>query len=217
MIPRTLSNFRGLSRTTHPYRLRREIQSLERKARSAPRESRAQLFNHLGDLYIRDGDRDRALSCYGRAIDTHLETGRYNAARALCRKVIIVAPEVVRAHCTLAFLALGEDRIADAEREIGDYVRAARRAGRSDLAARQLRLMANATDDQDIRLALARQLAELGDIRGSNEVFSAVYAERTGLRSAPRENQRERWARMLRIAVTGPPREADTPEPMLAQ
>ncbi len=176
---------------------------------AAPRDARAPLFNRLGDLYLKAADERQAIKAFGMAVDTYLENGHFDPAAALCRRMIALSPNIVRARCTLAFLSLSKGLVADAETEIEGYVRAARKSGTDELAVARLRMMADATDDHEIRLALGTQLADLGDVQGSDAVFGAVYAERNGLRSLPQEDQRERWARLLRTTITGA--DLDTP------
>jgi len=179
-----------------------ELRALERTLSTPGVESKAHLYNRAGDLHARTGDRARALQSYGQAIDHYLETGYFDAAAAMCRKVIDFEPKVVRARCTLAFLSLGKGLVDDAEHEIEEYVRAARAAGQESLAIERLRLMAEATDDHDIRLVLGEHLVDLGDPTTANEIFGAVYAERNALRPPPSgEDKRERLAELLRISV----------------
>lgn len=185
-------------------RLGREIEALEIQALCAPLEAKADLYVRMGDLCLQIGRRDHAVFQYGRGVDSHLKTGHFLSAAALCRKMIKLTPEVVRARCTLAFLALGDGLLADAERQISDYVRAAAQAGTEELAIKRLRLMATATDAHDIRLLLGEYLVSLGDAHAANEVYGAVFAEQNGMVPLPRESQRERWARLLRVSLTGP-------------
>jgi hypothetical protein len=185
-------------------RLSQEIEALEIQALCAPLEGKADIYVRIGDLCLERERRDHAVFHYGRGVDSHLKTGHFLSAAALCRKMIKLTPEVVRARCTLAFLALGDGLIADAERQIADYVRAAAQAGTEELAVKRLRLMASATDEHEIRLLLGEYLVSLGDAQAADEVYGAVFAEQNGLRPSPREDQRERWARLLRVSLTGP-------------
>lgn len=204
MLQRVLSVFRPSRWESHGAALGRQIVTLERRIPSVSGSSLAELFEELGDLCLDAGQQKRALEYFGRGIDAHLDVDHPGAAAVLCRKVIALVPSVVRTRCTLAFLSLEQGRVADAEREIADYLQSARAAGMAELAAVQLRLMANVTDDHEIRRVLARHLAELGDIHGSNEIFSAVYAERNGLQRPLPQDQRARWLRVLRVTITGP-------------
>jgi tetratricopeptide (TPR) repeat protein len=143
---------------------RAEAATLETELQSAPPQRRAQLYNRLGDTHVRAGDRKAALHAFGRAIDGYLEFGFYDAAAALCRKMIDYEPNVIRARCTLAFLSLGKELFADAQREIRQYVEASRRAGQEDFAIRRLHMMVDATDSLETRILLGEILLELGDV-----------------------------------------------------
>lgn len=177
--------------------LDKELKALEQQAEIALPGFDAQFFNRAGDLCVEGQDRDRALTYYGRAIDAYLRAGRYNAASAVCRKLLRISPGSVRARCTLAWLSIGKGLIGDAQWEVDEYVDAAVAAGRGDLARRQLRMMADATYDAELRALLADHLNKLGD-----DAAASV------LEVTPPEDQREEpealWSRVLRAALMGP-------------
>lgn len=179
-----------------------ELAALETEAAAAPPQRRAQLYNRLGDAYARSGNRSGAVAAYGKGIDGYLEYGFYDAAAALCRKLLDFDADVIRARCTLAFLSLGKDLLVDAQSEIRDYVEASRRAGQEEYAVKRLHLMAEATDSVETRLLLGELLLDLGDAEGADAVLGAANAERNQLIGPPLEEQRERWARLLRVAIT---------------
>jgi len=207
-LNRVVSSVRGGSTDAPPSR--EALDTLEKEAASAPPQRRAQLFNRLGDAYVRAGDRSAAVRAYGRGIDGYLEYGFYDAAAALCRKLIDYDAGVIRARCTVAFLSLGKELFDDAEREIRDYVEASRQAGQEDLAIRRLHFMSEATDNLETRTLIGELLLELGDVEGADRVLGSVHAERNELIGPPMEEQRERWARLLRFAITDIPSDASS-------
>ena len=75
--------------------------------------------------------------------------------------------------------------------------------GGEELAIERLRMMATVTDDPEGRLLIGTLLQELGDAEGAETIFGELHAERNGLRARPQRDldQRERWARMLRVAI----------------
>jgi tetratricopeptide (TPR) repeat protein len=204
LLNRVASSVRGGERgeLTAVEKLREDIAAVEKELRSASGQRKPQLWNRLGDLNARGGDRKAALAAYGQAIDGYLENGFFDAAAALCRKVIDVQPEVVRARCTLAFLSLGKEMRGDAHVQIEQYVAASQKAGQEDFAIKRLHLMAGATDSHDTRVMLGEFLMSLGDAEGADRVLGVVNAERNELIGPPVEEQRDRWARLLRTAVT---------------
>lgn len=201
LLNKVVSSVRSGSRAEAPSRA--EIAALEKEAERATPQRRPQLYNRLGDLYARAGDRSAALRAYGRGIDGYLENGFYDAAAALCRRVIEYQPAVVRARCTLAFLLLGKSLMADAHREIRQYVDGARRVGQEELAVKRLHLMAEATENLEVRAMLGELLLELGDAEGADRLLGTVHAARNAPSPGEsQEEQRDRWARLLRIAIT---------------
>jgi tetratricopeptide (TPR) repeat protein len=196
---------RGNQADGSPPDLREEIADLEKEVLKASAQRKSQLWNRLGDLYARGDDRKAALSAYGNAIDGYLDNGFFDAAAALCRKTIDMEPAVIRARCTLAFLSLGKEFREEAHREIEQYVEASRRAGQEELTIKRLHMMAEATDSHETRLMLGEFLLDLGDAEGADRVLGAVHAERNELIGPPLEEQRDRWARLLRMAVTSLP------------
>jgi tetratricopeptide (TPR) repeat protein len=198
MLKRFLSSFRS------PDPRRAEIAELEERLRTAPRDSRAKLYNRLGDLYLHIGDQKKAIAYFGEGIDAYLESGHFDPAAALCRKLIGSEPRVIRARCTLAFLSLGKGFVEEAEREIDDYVRAAVQTGKTAYAVSRLRMMAEATYHEGIRELLAAHLEQLGDDEGARQVRASIERLKAGDGLSAGE-QREKWGHMLRQAITDPP------------
>lgn len=196
--------FRGRGDAEAQARLERELASLEEQIRTASPGYETQFLNRAGNLCVEAGLPKRALSYFGRAIDAYLESGRFSAAEVLCRKVLRIAPEAVRARCTLAWLAIGKGIRTETEEEISDYVKAAQRAGMEGLAARQLVMMAEAAPRAELRERLAEHLLEIGAEDDADRVLGSVYAERNGLRPPPPQDEGKLWAKLLRAALMGP-------------
>jgi predicted Zn-dependent protease len=179
--------------------LDKRLKSLEQQAEIALPGFDAQFFNRAGDLCVEAQERRRALGYYGRAIDAYLRAGRYNAAGAVCRKLLRIAPSAVRARCTLAWLSIGKGLLSDAQWEVDEYVQAAVDAGQGDLALTQIRLMAEATYNPQLRALLADHLHKLGDSDAARAVM-----ESEGLEEDPREEAEALWSRVLRAALMAP-------------
>jgi tetratricopeptide (TPR) repeat protein len=183
---------------THEPDRESQLRALEQQAEVALPGFDAQFFNKAGDLCADDHDRPRALAYYGRAIDAYLLAGRYNAAGAVCRKLLRVSPGSVRARATLAWLSIGKGMLSDAQLEVDEYVEAARAAGRAELARKHLRMMADSTHSLDLRSLLAAHLRRLGD----GEAADRIMEEPPG--GGPPEDPSALWARVLRAALMGP-------------
>ena len=196
--------FRGRGDAEPNQRLDRELQALEEQTRTASSGYETQFLNRAGNLCVEARMPQRALGYFGRAIDAYLESGRFSAAEVLCRKVLRIAPEAVRARCTLAWLAIGKGIRTETEEELSDYVQAAQRAGKEGLAARQLVMMAEAAPRIELRERLAEHLLTLGADEDADRVLGSVFAERNGLRPPPPPDAGKLWAKLLRAALMGP-------------
>src|SRR5262245_6727183 len=95
------------------------LRSMEQRAKQAEYpDQRARILNLAGELCFDAGERERALGFYGRAIDIHVAHNEYSAAVAICQKIVRLTPEVVRARCTLAWMAIARGLIQEAQNRI---------------------------------------------------------------------------------------------------
>jgi tetratricopeptide (TPR) repeat protein len=138
-------------------------------------EQRARLMNLAGDLCIEAGQRERALLYFDACIDLYLMARRFAAASAVCEKLVRLNPEVVRARCTLAWLALARGLDDEAYRNVEEYGDAAVRLERPGIALQQLRAMAEETDSELVLEAIAHALLKLGDPVTADRVFGMTH------------------------------------------
>ncbi|UCC72769.1 MAG: hypothetical protein JSV86_20845 [Gemmatimonadota bacterium] len=142
----------------------------------------ARLLNRAGDLYLVKGDRQGALRRYGEAIDAYLQSGEYDNAMAVCRKIIRVVPEVIRTRRTLAWLCLGKGFLEIAREHIEAYTTASIEADLKPLAVQHLLLMAQYVDRPEFRSFLAEKLIALEDEEAAERVREGKASE--GVRAA---------------------------------
>jgi hypothetical protein len=174
-----------------------ELGRIEDRAEQESQSQRASLFKRAGDLCAEFQGRGRlAVTYYGKAIDSYIRADMTEAAAVLCRRLIKFSPEVVRAHFTLAALALMDERAGDAAGEITAYMYAAGRTRTQRLAIPRLRFMARVTDSPQLRAVLRDALEYLGDKLGAHEV-------ETGQATFSRERRKEE----IRDLVTLDPHE----------
>ena len=184
--------------------LERELQALEAQAKRASPGYETQFLNRAGNLCVEAGQPARALGYFGRAIDAYLESGRFGAAEVNCRKVLQIAPDAVRARCTLAWLSIGRSAQTVPVQEIADYVRAAKKGSQEGLAVKHLVMMAEAAVSPELREILAEHLLDLGEEAEADRLFGEVFAERNGLRAGPSADEGKLWASLLRAALMTP-------------
>lgn len=186
-------------------RLIEQLDDLERRAEQAHGPGGAATYlNQAGDLCLGVGRLADALAYYGKAIDTHVQADRFDAAGAVCQKVLRTSPEVIRARCTLAWLALGSGREADARKHAQDYLRLVEFAGRDMVALPQVRRMATIAESEDLRYFLGEVLLDLGDESAADHVFGQIFRERNALERPAVVDPEERWSVARRAALQGP-------------
>jgi hypothetical protein len=177
-------------------------------------DERARIFNLAGDMCFDAGARERALGYYGRAIDVLIAADQIDGAVAVCRKIVRLTPEVVRARCTLAWMALGQGVIEEARQRITDYARAAATAGQEQTASRHLRMMTDIAANQEVLESLAEALLEIGDNVGADRAFGAAAGHADGQVAA--EDSQARWQAVVRVLAGHEPAVAE-PSPALVQ
>ena len=177
-------------------------------------DERARIFNLAGDMCFDAGVRERALGYYGRAIDVLLAADHIDGAVAVCRKIVRLTPEVVRARCTLAWMALGQGVIEEARQRIADYARAAASAGQEKAASRHLRMMTDIAANQEVLESLAEALLEIGDNVGADRAFGAAAGHADGQHAA--QDSQARWQAVARVLAGHDPGVVE-PSPALVQ
>jgi tetratricopeptide (TPR) repeat protein len=192
--------------------LETQLARLEEEARAPALDFRAAVYGRAGDLCVEAGETQRAIVYFGRAIDGYLGAGYYDSALNLCRKVVDLSPDVVRARCTMAFLLLAQDLpylrtrgiSKEARDQLKEYAFAAVAAGRGPIATQRLKMMADVTEVEEIRQLIGDLLFELGAADEAAELHYSLFEERANLAEIDPERsqtQRLRWAEMLRMAI----------------
>lgn len=142
-------------------------------------ELRARLMNQAGDLCFEAGQRERALLWFDASIDLYLSLGRFAASAAICEKLVRLNPQVIRARCTLAWLAIARGLDDEATQRVEEYGHASLRLERPTVAQRQLRAMAEETDSETVLEAIGQALLRLGDAVSADRVFAMVESPST--------------------------------------
>ena len=138
-------------------------------------DHRARLMNVAGDLCYRAGQRERGLLYFDAAIDLYLAAGQFAASASICDKLVRANPQIVRARCTLAWLAIARGLDDEAVQRVEEYGEAALRLERPTVAQRQLRAMAEETDSESVLEAIAHALLKLGDSVSADRIFGFTH------------------------------------------
>ena len=173
------------------------LRSMEARVKSAEYpDQKARILNLAGDLCFDAGEREQALGFYGRAIDLHIEHDQYPAATAILQKIVRLTPEVVRARCTLAWMAIARGMVTEAQARIAEYRDSAESHGQTRLARAHLMMMAEVISDRDLMITVAESLIELGDAENADRVYGAAFGCSFEHRMPGDED--ERWKTVLK-------------------
>jgi hypothetical protein len=175
-----------------------EVAQLEAESEQGSSAFQGTALNKAGDVCLRAGDQQRALSLYGRAIDALLADGQREAARGVANKIIRVHPGAVRTLCTLTWLDLAARHGATALLHLRDYVEGAKRAHQERIAGEQIMAMARVATEGEFLDAAADALDQLNFAEGAAQVRE--WTRTDGSPDAAKDVE-ERAARCLEAAV----------------
>jgi tetratricopeptide (TPR) repeat protein len=126
-------------------------------------ETDVTLFNRIGDLYLRLGQRRDAVHYYEQAAEHYEEAGFFNNAIALCNKALRQQPERVELYCKLGRLSVVQGFMTDARRWLLEYVERMLAGGQAAEAGRALDELAHLAVDPEIWEALAERFSASGE------------------------------------------------------
>ena len=117
------------------------------------------LWNRVGDLHLRLGETERAVDAYERAVAGYTDSGLYNNAIALCRKILRLVPGRGAVYLKLGQISAAAGFLADARQNFLEYAQRMKRAGNLDASFDALKEFADLSpEDTDVRKLLADQL-----------------------------------------------------------
>jgi tetratricopeptide (TPR) repeat protein len=126
---------------------------------NAGEETDIALWNRVGDLHLRLGETERAVDAYERAVGGYTESGLYNNAIALCRKILRLVPGRGAVYLKLGQISAAAGFLADARQNFLEYAQRMKRAGNLDASFDALKEFADLSpEDTDVRKLLADQL-----------------------------------------------------------
>lgn len=153
----------------------RQLEYLEEKAKRAPFGADAYILNDAGDLCASADREFDARRYYGRAIDGFLDAGRFEIAGAVARKMLRLFPDVVRARCTLTWIAIGRGIRPEMATTLREYSKAALDCGMDRPLARELSWMADIVDDREVLFEIGERLLDSGASREADRVFGRAF------------------------------------------
>ncbi|MCG8470080.1 MAG: tetratricopeptide repeat protein, partial [Gemmatimonadetes bacterium] len=118
------------------------------------------LYNRIGDIYLRIGQKNTAVRYYEQAIERYSEQDLHTSAIALCNKVLRVLPERSTVYLQLGRLHLETNLIADARVHFHQYAAAMRDRGGAAAAYDALEELITRTGDRPTLTLWVAWLAE---------------------------------------------------------
>jgi len=135
-----------------------------------------QLYNRVGDLYVRVGNLDAAVEAYNRSVDLYLEAELPNNAIAVCKKIIRNVPNRHVAYLRMGQIRAQQGFLPDARTNFLTYAERMQQAGDLDESFRALVEFCDlAPDDVDVRMAVAEQMASHDRTDDAVEQLSVAY------------------------------------------
>ena len=179
-------------------------------ARGSAEDADVALYNRVGDLYMRQGNTNEALSYYERAVDLYADGGYFNNAIALCNKILRQSPGRTVIYYKLGKISAQKGFKSDAKASFLEYAGRMQKAGQLDEAFRALREFADLSPDQeDIRVLLAEQLSKNGRKDQALEQLQHLFDKYSS--EGRSDEARATQARMQALDSTVQPRANATP------
>ena len=127
------------------------------------------LYNRIGDIYLRIGQKNTAVRYYEQAIERYAGQDLHTSAIALCNKVLRIHPERSTIFLQLGRLHLATSLIADGRAHYHKYAESMRERGNDKAALEALEELIDETGDQqtlDLWLSWLMDLAEHDAVLG---------------------------------------------------
>jgi len=134
------------------------------------------LYNRVGDLFVRVGNLDEAVSHYNKAADLYVEAELPNNAIAVCKKVIRNVPERHEAYLRMGQIRARQGFLPDARTNFLTYAERMQQAGDLDESFRALVEFCDlAPEEVDMRQAVAEQMASHERMEEAVKQLSVAY------------------------------------------
>lgn len=156
------------------------LRTLEKRAKKAPFGAAAYAYNVAGDLCAGAARGPDAKRYFGQAIDSFLDSGRLDVAGAVARKVLRLYPDVVRARCTLAWIAIGRGIRPEVLQAINGYADAARARRVENGLVRELHRMGVFVTDRHVLEEIANLLLDLGADTEADTIYGRAFRSQPG-------------------------------------
>jgi len=178
----TMTNFQKLKHDARRAEQRsdwqRAIDLYRRALDFDPETVDLRIYNRIGDLHMRQGEADAAVTCYEQAAERYAGQGMHTSAIALCNKALRIAPDRDSIYRQLGGLHARTGLLAEGRRCCMIFVGRAIESGRLADAVKAVEEFVTETGDEQIRLAYADALQSHGDAAAAAEQIRIVHDAR---------------------------------------
>jgi tetratricopeptide (TPR) repeat protein len=134
------------------------------------------LYNRVGDLFVRVGNLDEAVSHYNNAADLYVEAELPNNAIAVCKKIIRNVPDRHEAYLRMGQIRAQQGFLPDARTNFLTYAERMQQSGDLDESFRALVEFCDlAPEEVDVRQAVAEQMASHERVEDAVQQLSIAY------------------------------------------
>jgi len=178
----TMTNFQKLKHDARRAEQRsdwqRAIDLYRRALDFDPETVDLRIYNRIGDLHMRQGEADAAVTCYEQAAGRYAAQGMHTSAIALCNKALRIAPDRDSIYRQLGGLHARTGLLAEGRRCCMIFVGRAIESGRLADAVEAVEEFVTETGDEQIRLAYADALQSHDDAAAAAEQIRIVHDAR---------------------------------------
>ena len=164
------------------------------------------LYNELGDIYLRAEDKMQAVSSFEKAVDNYEKVALYNNAVAVCKKILRVVPNRLESIYKLGELKAKQKFTGEASNLFIQYfeVVTADEAGmRPELLLPKVEMVLELVpDDEELHARSAEVLAQLGLKISAAEVFARLIVKSSGNGNGEKTAQYRSKLDLLRESLT---------------
>ncbi len=136
------------------------------------------LYNELGDIYLRAEDRMQAILSFGKAVDHYEKVALYNNAVAVCKKILRVVPNRLESIFKLGELKAKQKFNCEASRMFIQYLELASademNSSRDNIIPKVESILELVPEDDELHARVAEVLTQIGLKIASAEVFAKL-------------------------------------------
>ena len=135
------------------------------------------VYNRIGDLHRRQGERDRAVECYREAVEQYADQGLHTGTVALCNKILRLDPDRADVHRLLGRIHAESGLVAEARNAFQTYASEMETRGERDRVHDAYVELARLTGDVDLLIEVLDRMMEAGRRDAARQLLVEIAQE----------------------------------------